>query len=373
MSSFNELCKQLAIDPSKASQESLDKLIKYCQTNISQDRVFKGSMEQQFVGYRDLVKLYSDTVLPHIEEDALCHPVPAFNNKSSLEYLVKAGFDRCIEKLKPPKSDVNTLFGLMSPLHMAATHGFQNTTSVLLKLGANPVIQNKQHEMPINYVLGLPVLHDEVLPKSKQSIFINLYNLVPESIKQPSIDGTTVAHQMAVHGYVDLLSLMLTENPRLVTVADNHGKLPIHSAILNGQAAAAQMLLKGGNAERMVDFEQRNPLHYAAQYGNKEMLELCCAAVRNIESVDKNGKTPLMLAAYNGNLDAVTFLLQAGADPSKKDRSGQNALQISIENQQLSTAEHLLKLATKEPLSEHHQAMLTSMKGGERPSPLSRG
>ena len=363
MNPFNELCKKLAIDSSNASQQSLEKLIKYCQTYISQDRVFKGSLEQQFIAYRDLVTLYIETVLPNLNENDLCQNVSELNNMSSLEYLVRAGFDRCIEKLKPQKNQINTLFGLMSPLNIAASYGFQHTTRVLLELGAEPTLKNKQNEMPINYALRLPVLHNGELRKSKQTIFIELYKLAPETIAQQTIDGSTVTHQMAVHGYTELLSWVIEKKPELTTISNNQGNLPIHDAILNGQMAAVQVLLKGGDAERMVDFHERNPLHYAALYGDKEMIELCSTAVNNIELPDKDERTPLMLAAYNGNLVALKFLLQVGADPSKKDKSGQNALQISIDNNQLDIAECLLKLANgQEPLSEHHQSVLELMR-----------
>ena len=267
-------------------------------------------MEQQFTAYRDSAIFYLETVLPNLNEDNLCKNVSEFKNMSSLEYLVRAGFDRCIEKIEPQKHQINTLFGLMSPLHIAASNGFLHTSKALLKLGADPAIKNRQNEMPINYALELPVLHDEELLKSKQAIFIDLYQHSPQTLTQRAIDGSTVAHQMAVHGYIELLSWIIKKKLELATTSNNQGNLPIHDAILNGQTAAVQVLLQAGDPERMLDLNKRNPLHYAALYGNKEMIELCSASVNNIDLPDKDGRTPLMLAAYDGNLVALKFLLQ---------------------------------------------------------------
>lgn len=58
----------------------------------------------------------------------------------------------------------------LTPLHCAALEGNLHTTEILLKLGADPWIQNKNLQYPIFSALSLPILHDEQLKQNKVNI-----------------------------------------------------------------------------------------------------------------------------------------------------------------------------------------------------------
>lgn len=79
-------------------------------------------------------------------------------------------------------------------------------------------------------------------------------------------------------------------------IADAHGRLPIHHAILSGSLETVQMCLKLDKGE------------FA-------------------DEPDDAGKTPLLLAAANNLGDVVTFLLQNDAvDPAAVDDQGNTVL-----------------------------------------------
>ena len=346
MTTFNEICRNLGIDVVNATQSDLDKLTSYCQAHVSQDRLFDGDLQQQVKQCSDLIQFYLERFLPHVNEDDVCSPVSAFNQMSSLECMARNGFDRYLSHCHATSTQMNTLFGLMSPLHISATYGYKYTTMALLALGAKATTANEQQELPIHYALELPGLYDDALVKAKQALFITLYDYAPETLVVPMEDGSTVLHTMACYGYDHLLSTILNKSPDLALKANNFGKLPIHTAILNGQFETTKILLGGGDPKDMMDFEHRNPLHYAAAFSTPAMLALCLTAfAHNLKTKDKSGRTPLMLAAYYGNLANVDVLLEAGSNPlSEKDSNGKNTLQIALYEKQIEVVERLMLL-----------------------------
>ena len=51
---FDDLCKKMGINSSPTSAEDLDKLINWCETTVSTDLHFEGSLEERFSSYQDL-------------------------------------------------------------------------------------------------------------------------------------------------------------------------------------------------------------------------------------------------------------------------------------------------------------------------------
>lgn len=365
MITFDEVCRDLAINLVNPCQNDFDKLMTYCQLHVSQDCLFYGDLQQKVTQCSDFIQLYLEKFLPNVNEDDLCCPVPAFNQMSSLEYMARNGLDRYLSHCHPTSSEINTLFGLMSPLHISATYGYKYTTRDLLALGAKATTANERNELPLHYALELPMLYEEALVNRKHDIFINLYKSAPETLAIPMEDGSTLLHKMACNGYSDLLSIAMNINPNLVLKANNFGSLPVHTAILNGQLEATKILLNAKNPEGMTDFQHRNPLHYAAAFSTPEMLALCLSVFKSsLETKDKQGCTPFMLAAYYGNLANLETLLETIPNPlAEKDNYGKNALQIAIHENQIGVVDRLLQLPGSEAsLNEDDRQALQLLK-----------
>ena len=103
-------------------------------------------------------------------------------------------------------------------------------------------------------------------------------------------------------------------------------------AALEGDTAAASLLLESGDDPNSATPEGATPLAAAAGAGNVEIIELLLAAGASVNQlgVDKLGPeaeqesplTPLNWAAIGGHLEAVKVLLAAGADPNIKSPEG---------------------------------------------------
>lgn len=363
MFSIEDFCESLSIDPNERSQENVDKLIRYCQENISQDAYHSGNLNEQFNYYYELIKYYLEVVLPNTNKYGPMDKVKAFDDQTVFEFLIRRGFDQCIQKLSLSQSDLNQFWGLMSPLHISASCGYIHTTTILLNLGANPNIKNPNGESPLEYVLNLPIIHDEHLKNAKMKVFIILYNAYPALLKQPLLNDNTVLHKIAAFGYHQLAKKILSQYPGYTTAANNQGHMPIHSALLNRRLKVSQILLAAGPVDKMLDHNGQGPLHYAASHCNIDFLRLCHTNTTDINMIDIIGRTPLMLAAYNGNLEALQYLLQLGAKLDCRDKYGLNALELALQQEQIEIIEHLLKFHIDESsLSEQQRQTLVSLR-----------
>jgi len=360
---IQELYSELEVDPNTPSEEGIGRLKNYCQDNISRDCFFEGSLGNRFNSYIEITKQYVELVLPNLHEDDVNHAVEAFGDQSSLEYLVRQGFDRCVERLKPPHEALDQCYGLMSPLHIAAIKGYVHMTDVLLSLGANPRIKNEQEELPMHYALTLPIVYQQRLPELKQKVFIKLFKVMPECLSLKTADGENVVHQMAIYGFGDLLTRVIEKRPESIMMTDNRGLMPIHYAILNNQPEMTKIFIAIGKSSEMLDGKGRSPLHYAASDGSPSMISLCLEGMSDVIDVrDKYKRTPLMLAAYNGKLENVCHLLELGADPDLTDHHKTTALQMAINHYHIDIADHLIEQMSEELVTdEQKQALITML------------
>ena len=364
--SFTKLCHDLNVNAQEKSQKSLNRLIDFCKEQIGQDTIKQDMTQEQFNYYYDLVKLFVEKVLPNIDRNQVHHPIDSFNHMSSLEFLVRNGYDQQIKLLQLNKEDVNVAWGLMSPLHVSLSEGYFHTTEALLKFGAKPCLKNDKGETAFDCVLELPISYDESLKKAKQQLFLNLSTADPNLLKQRLSDNSTVLQTIAIFGYPELASNILNSYPEYVLIANKQGNMPIHTSILNRQFNVAKLILKAGPVEQMLDLNRQGPLHYAAIMGDVEFVDLCHFYTNNIDLQDKDGRTALMLAAYYGHLDAMAYLIQSSASLIIRDKYGLSVFDICIKQDNLEEAEYLLKVLKESGnarlLSEEQQEALGDLR-----------
>jgi len=194
----------------------------------------------------------------------------------------------------------------MTLLHFAAMRGDKDKVQALLVDGAHPNLLNNAGEPALFTVLRLSMMAGpEVIP-GREAIFNVLWDVTaPEIRTGQDAQGATVLHLMAANGFTDLMREILKKEPGLASIPKlyNAQEYPIHTAIINGDRASAEVLFELDPATASyTNVTQQLPLHLAAQSGNKDMLELCCAKhTGDIDKSDRDGKTPLGL--LRGRMD----------------------------------------------------------------------
>lgn len=326
---FNLLCDELGIHSAKSDAENLALLQQWFQEHVSLDIQFTGDEKEQFKLYKELTEVYFDNFLPEAFQGMS-------KRKPELHEAASLGFDRALLSLKPESDslDLPNANGMTS-LHISAIKGHFNTVQVLLSLGANPSILNKQNQHALFSALFLPILHNDELKRNKIKIFALLMEKEPQLVKHQDESGNTVLHQMASQGFETLIKEILKRNPDLARIKNNHSHYPIHTAILNNQNECVKLLLEVKDTEILADANGWVPLHYAARYGGNEILKQCCDVSADIDITDKLGRSPLMLAAALGRLFAVKALIGRGAQIDLTDLQGFTVFHHAIQSTNL--------------------------------------
>ena len=329
--SFADLCEELHLSPQFEHKSQLDTLENWCLQNMSQDLRVTGQHAERYTEYLALAKVYLDDFLANVPQN-LAETVTKFGHLNAIQYAAECGYDQFISKQQPLPDEVINAGDSndMTALHKGAVEGHVFTVLALLSKGADPAVSNKQKQAPARSALFVPILHDDGLIARKQSIFLTLLELHPNFLTQHDKDGNTTLHQMAAHGFVQIMEQVLNTNPTLAFLKNNAGLYPVHTAILNQQSGALNQLLKIEGVAAQGDSKNRAPLHYAARYGTMEMVKACYLATKDIDITDHADKTPLIWAAQAGNQDALELLIKNGATVTAADYEGYTILHHAI-------------------------------------------
>jgi ankyrin repeat protein len=137
-------------------------------------------------------------------------------------------------------------------------------------------------------------------------------------------------HLMAYFGVKDMMTKLLSENPKIDPDAkDENGRTPLLWAARGGHGAIVQALLATGKVNpNTKDRFGQTPLLWAAYLGAEAVIQALLATGKvNLDIRDRLGQTPLSWAAYKGDEAIFQALLATGkADPDAKDNNGQTPL-----------------------------------------------
>lgn len=324
---MKKLCSELGI----VDEKQLKVLKAWCHDHVSKDIHFTGTDAIQYEKYYKLAKDYLENFLAHAKKNLL-EPVQDFSGLDTLQYAAKCGYHYFIDN-QPLSQDIldHPNHNKMTPLHISASLGFPNTVEVLLTKGASPHVQNRQRQLPIFWSLFLPMIYEAHKPAQKKAIFKMLASRAGDTLLAQDQDGETLLHKIAEHEeFVDLFNEL---DPSLVFVANQAGRYPIHTSILNGQIAVMKHLLAIDGVINQVDGRKRTPLHYAARYGNENTVRLCVEHGAVVDAHDSEGQTPLMMAASAGKCEVVKYLIKHGACATIVDANGKSAFDYAKESE----------------------------------------
>ncbi|VVC86120.1 unnamed protein product [Leptidea sinapis] len=195
--------------------------------------------------------------------------------------------------------------------------------------------------------------------------------------KHPCNNGYYPIHEAAKNASSKTMEVFLQFSeskgcPReqMISLYDNEGNVPLHSAVHSGDIKAVELCLKSGAKISTQQHDFSTPVHLACAQGGLEMVKLMftmqpnekescltscdvqkmtpihCAAMfdhreivkylveegSDINPLDKERRSPLLLAASRGAWRTLYTLIQLGADVELKDINTRNVLHLVVMN-----------------------------------------
>ena len=154
-------------------------------------------------------------------------------------------------------------------------------------------------------------------------------------------------HLAAKEGDTLKIEQILSEDndKKILKLADEFGRLPLHVAVQNGQQGVAELLLKRGADEyAQTSNAFRTPLHIAAARNNMFFIDLLDKNKTKlaVKARDIHGYTPLHVAVGARDEQSVATLLERGADIEAKNKHGRTSLHYAVQKKNHSMVKFLL-------------------------------
>ncbi|TDG97235.1 hypothetical protein EPR50_G00223990 [Perca flavescens] len=253
---------------------------------------------------------------------------------------------------------------LMSPLHLAVSHGHNNLVELLLSYSATDCnLQGDLGNTPvmlacsINNCEALSTLLKHGARLCQQNklghfpIHAAAFAGAKKAMEVILTAGEKLGHQTEVHinysdkskssplhlavrgGNIEAISLCLATGAK-VDQQQNDRSTPLHLACTQGATEVVKLMLSSFDQVEdiinLTDGACQTPLHRATIFDHTDLAEYLISLGADLNSIDCKGNSPLLLAASCGAWRTVTLLLSKGANVNVKDRSGCNFLHLTI-------------------------------------------
>ncbi|XP_067434014.1 transient receptor potential cation channel subfamily A member 1b [Thunnus thynnus] len=263
-------------------------------------------------------------------------------------------------------ADPNVLnMALLSPLHLAVSHGHNNLVELLLSynatdcnlpgdLGNTPVmlacsinnyealstlIKHGAHLCQQNK-LGHYAVHAAAFAGAKTAMEVILkageelghsaeahINYLDKSMSSP-------LHLAVRGGNIEAIRLCIATGAK-VDQQQNDRSTPLHLACTQGATEVVKLMLSSYDRVEdiinLTDGACQTPLHRATIFDHMELAEYLISLGADLNSIDCKGNSPLLLATSCGAWSTVALLLSKGANVNVKDGFGCNFLHLAIQ------------------------------------------
>lgn len=138
------------------------------------------------------------------------------------------------------------------------------------------------------------------------------------------VNDFSALHMAAKRGYGESITLLLSFNPTLATVATANGRLPAMVAAYEGQVEALRLLLPH-TPHTACDQAGNTLLHYAAWGGSLDCVKLMVEEGLEVHKENHEGLKPLQFAVAGNYSLIVEYLLSLTLHPQeqKKEEEGE--------------------------------------------------
>jgi cytohesin len=232
---------------------------------------------------------------------------------------------------------------LFTPLNLAAERGQTEVAALLLGMGADPTIGDRENSQPIHLAAisgSVPIL-DLILGKGIDIDTRDINLMTPllfaasrgqaemcrhliklgADVKARDINGLGPLHMISISGNVDIMNL-LVEKGAQVNAKSERGYTPLHSAVSYGRTDAVKFLVGHGADIKAESSQGEQPLNWAFGRNSHDAAEYLISKGADVNHKDINGFTPMHNAAGRGNIAVAQLLLENGADVNASTPNG---------------------------------------------------
>ena len=142
----------------------------------------------------------------------------------------------------------------------------------------------------------------------------------------------SLLHLAAAHGWMDIITDLVTKYKCGIYSKDSNGCTPLHYAIINNHQKVVRYLFKELHNEPMSrDICGNRQLHYFCRYGYLKITQYLISKLECYPSCKNNdGDTPLHFACKNAHLNIAKFLIrEAHCNPSCENFNGDTPLHFA--------------------------------------------
>ena len=254
----------------------------------------------------------------------------------------------------------------LTPLHNAVYHKNEKLVGLLLQRGANPNIQSKILESPLDFaidcqhvdIVKMLLIEGKANPNTKgESGWTPLHGAASQSrntaieIVQLLLKAKASASAQTDSGQYPcdaaelpavkalltaakeqaIVNDELARDPHLVHKTDNLGRTPLHLAVLASDIVKSRALLLAGAQIDFQDNYGNTPLHNATYHNAAGVVTLLlehkeCGLEAALRLRSHEGDSVLDYACSNGHIAIAKLLVGAGADVNNCDERGWGCL-----------------------------------------------
>lgn len=203
------------------------------------------------------------------------------------------------ESLESSSSETHLKAPFLTPLMYAAMHGDLKFVKLLLKLGANPNIENEYGMLAIHFAAN----------SGKKEIIEELISYGSELNKE-TIQGYAPFHIARSCQFDDCVELLVSKG-----ASQEESKVTaLFQAIEKGNLSDLSHHLSSIDDINVTDFFGRTAVSLAVYYNQPECLEMLSRSGADINKKDLKGLSPIYLAAAKDHEKCLQVLVEYGGD-----------------------------------------------------------